>query len=67
MRFETGVHASERSRNKIWSVDYGQLTGNPNYQLLVDAAKLLKPILGVLVFVGGCTTGILEEQTLPEA
>jgi hypothetical protein len=32
---------------------------NPNYQLLVDAAKLLKPILGELVFVGGCATGLL--------
>jgi hypothetical protein len=32
---------------------------NPNYQLLVDAAKLLKPILSELVFVGGCTTGLL--------
>jgi hypothetical protein len=33
--------------------------GNPNYQLLVDAAKLLRPILGELVFVGGCSTGLL--------
>jgi len=32
---------------------------NPNFQLLVDAAKLLKPILGELVFVGGCATGLL--------
>ncbi len=32
---------------------------NPNFQLLVDAAKLLKPILGELVFVGGCTTALL--------
>lgn len=32
---------------------------NPNFQLLVDAAKLLKPILEELVFVGGCTTGLL--------
>jgi hypothetical protein len=32
---------------------------NPNLQLLVDAAKLLKPILGELVFVGGCTTALL--------
>jgi hypothetical protein len=32
---------------------------NPNYQLLIDAAKLLKPLLGELVFVGGCTTGLL--------
>jgi hypothetical protein len=32
---------------------------NPNYRLLVDAARLLKPILGELVFVGGCATGLL--------
>jgi len=32
---------------------------NPNLRLLVDAAKLLKPILGELVFVGGCTTALL--------
>jgi predicted nucleotidyltransferase len=32
---------------------------NPNLQLLVDAAKLLKPILGELVFVAGCTTALL--------
>ena len=32
---------------------------NPNFQLHVDAAKLLKPILGELVFVGGCTTALL--------
>ena len=32
---------------------------NRNLKLLVEAAKLLKPILGELVFVGGCTTGLL--------
>jgi hypothetical protein len=32
---------------------------NPDFQLLVDAAKLLKPILAELVFVGGCTTALL--------
>ncbi len=32
---------------------------NPNLQLLTDAAKLLRPILGELVFVGGCTTALL--------
>ena len=32
---------------------------NPNFQLLVDAAKLPNPILGELVFVGGCTTALL--------
>jgi len=32
---------------------------NPSLQLLTDAAKLLKPILGELVFVGGCATALL--------
>ena len=32
---------------------------NPNLQLLTDAAKLLKPILGELVFVDGCATALL--------
>jgi hypothetical protein len=33
--------------------------GNPNLRLLTDAAKLLRPILGELVFVGGCATALL--------
>jgi hypothetical protein len=37
---------------------------NPNFQILVDAAKLLKPILGELVFVGGCTTAELWSSRL---
>jgi hypothetical protein len=32
---------------------------NRNLKLLIDAARLLKPILGELVFVGGCATGLL--------
>ncbi|HLG15316.1 MAG TPA: hypothetical protein VJH03_12545 [Blastocatellia bacterium] len=32
---------------------------DPNLQLLIDAAKLLIPVLDKLVFVGGCTTGLL--------
>jgi hypothetical protein len=32
---------------------------NPNLQLLVDAARLLKRILNELVFLGGCTTALL--------
>ncbi|MBZ5534061.1 MAG: hypothetical protein LAO20_21740 [Acidobacteriia bacterium] len=30
-----------------------------NLELLTDAARLLKPLLGELVFVGGCTTALL--------
>ena len=32
---------------------------SPNLQLLTDAARLLEPILGELVFVGGCATALL--------
>ena len=32
---------------------------NPNLQLLTDAARLLEPMLGELVFVGGCATALL--------
>jgi hypothetical protein len=32
---------------------------NPNLQLLTDAAKLLGPILGELVFVGVCAAALL--------
>lgn len=42
---------------------------DPNLRFLIDAAKLLKPILGELVFVGGCTTGLLitDEAAADEA
>ena len=32
---------------------------DPNIRLLKEAAKLLRPVLGELVFVGGCMTGLL--------
>ncbi len=32
---------------------------NHNLDLLAEAARLLKPLLGELVFVGGCTTALL--------
>jgi hypothetical protein len=33
--------------------------GDPNRQLLLSAARLLRPLLEELVFVGGCATGLL--------
>ena len=40
---------------------------NPNLPLLIDAAQLLKPILGELVFVGGCATALLiTDKAAPE-
>jgi hypothetical protein len=32
---------------------------NPNLELLTHAARILKPMLEELVFVGGCTTALL--------
>ena len=32
---------------------------NPNLKPLIDAARLLRPLLDELVFVGGCVTGLL--------
>jgi hypothetical protein len=32
---------------------------NPNLKPLIDAARLLRPVLDELVFVGGCVTGLL--------
>jgi hypothetical protein len=32
---------------------------NRNLELLIDAARVLKPLLGELVFVGGSTTALL--------
>src|SRR5882762_6743109 len=46
--FEMDARASERLLSGTWCVGYGRLMANPNFQLLVDAAKLLKPILGEL-------------------
>lgn len=35
---------------------------NPNLELLTDAAKLLKPLLGELVFVGGLCDGTAHHR-----
>ena len=32
---------------------------NPNLELLISVARLLRPLLDDLVFVGGCTTALL--------
>src|ERR1700682_1551718 len=32
---------------------------NPNLELLISVARLLRPLLDELVFVGGCTTALL--------
>jgi hypothetical protein len=54
-----GRAASGVSPSATWCSDFGQFMANPNLQLLIDAARLLQPILGELVFVGGCATALL--------
>src|SRR6266536_2140320 len=54
-----GARASGIWPNAIWSTGLSRFMANPNLQLLTDAAKLLRPILGELVFVGGCATALL--------
>jgi hypothetical protein len=36
---------------------------NRNLELLANVARLLRPMLGDLVFVGGCTTALLITDT----
>ena len=37
-----------------------------NYELLLSAARLLRPLLDELVFVGGCATGLLiTDEAVP--
>jgi hypothetical protein len=36
---------------------------NRNLELLTEVARLLRPMLGDLVFVGGCTTALLITDT----
>lgn len=38
---------------------FGISMANPNLSQLIAAAKVLRPMLGELVFVGGCVTGLL--------
>jgi hypothetical protein len=59
MLFAMVAHVNAILQNAIWQKGCDPFMANPNLQLLVDAAKLLKPILGELVFVGGCTTALL--------
>lgn len=54
-----GRAREQRSLSVILLHRYGRLMANPNLPLLLDAAKLLKLILGELLFVGRCATALL--------
>src|SRR4029077_6042786 len=59
MRFAMVVHANVSSRNVSCRTGSIKSMSHRNLQLLTDAAELLRPLLGELVFVGGCTTALL--------
>jgi hypothetical protein len=60
MRFETVGRASARPPNVSSPLDCeSHCVADPNRELLESAVDLLRPLLGELVFVGGCATGLL--------
>jgi hypothetical protein len=51
---------NDRLRNESWKRGFGSCCmADPNRELFESVVKLLRPILDELVFVGGCTTGLL--------
>src|SRR2546425_965703 len=60
MLFATAVSASANWPNKNSKNSCAaNFMANQNLELLIVAAKLLRPVLDDLVFVGGCATGLL--------
>jgi hypothetical protein len=59
MPFGTGVRASGNTPNKNSTVVFKRQMRDPNLDLLIAAADMLRPLLPELVFVGGCMTGLL--------
>jgi hypothetical protein len=58
-RSATAGSAKNKSRNENFDRGCETVSENPNLALLMDAARILKPMLDELVFVGGCTTALL--------
>src|SRR5258708_1365535 len=59
MRFEMAEPGSEGMARERWIGDSGKRMNGPNLDQLKTAAEALRPLLGELVFVGGCVTGLL--------
>jgi hypothetical protein len=51
--------ARENTLKKSCAAGSGKLMNDPNLDQLIAAARLLRPLLNDLVFVGGCVTGLL--------
>src|SRR5438309_3531982 len=59
MPFGTAAHASAALQSVMWFRNSGRFMSNRNLDLLMDAARLLQPMLNQLVFLGGSTTALL--------
>ena len=60
MRFEAAARANDRPPSVSWPLDCeSHCVAEPNRALFESVVDLLRPLLGELVFVGGCTTGLL--------
>ena len=57
--YATAALASENWRNRNCTSVCTKLMHDPNRQQLIAAARLLRPLLNELVFLGGCVTGLL--------
>jgi hypothetical protein len=51
--------ASENLRSRNYIFAFGKRMHNSSLEQLIAAARLLQPLLGELVFVGGSVTGLL--------
>src|SRR5882672_8437670 len=60
MHYEKGARVNASSPRRNWLPESGTASMNdPNLKLLEAGVRLLEPLLNDLVFVGGCTTGLL--------
>jgi hypothetical protein len=60
MRCEMVARANDRPPNvSLLLASENPCVADPNRELLESAVRLLHPLLGELVFIGGCTTGLL--------
>src|ERR1035438_4045498 len=55
----TAACVNEKLPKKSCAADSAKPVNEPNLEQLIAAARLLRPLLGELVFVGGTVTGLL--------
>src|SRR4051794_5600473 len=67
MRFVTDEFENGDTQNRNSTSGSSLQMADPNLEQLKAAAEALRPLLGELVFVGGCVTGLLiTDEAAPE-